>query len=56
MSTNNKLPVTTATMVNAKRLFTLTEDDAALADASRESQPHEMRHTRRPTHVPFVFA
>jgi transposase len=28
--------VTTATMVNAKRLFTLTEDDAELADALRE--------------------
>jgi hypothetical protein len=31
-----KRAVTRATMVNAKRLFTLTEDDAALADASRE--------------------
>ena len=28
--------VTRATMVNAKRLFTLTEDDAELADALRE--------------------
>jgi hypothetical protein len=27
--------VTTATMVNAERLFTLTEDDAELADALR---------------------